>query len=158
MLGFKLFGAGLLVLSGWWLGRGLCNQEHRRLEQTQSAAALLRFVRSQIDTYLLPMTEILRLCDDKLLCDCGIDAPAHNVQNISEQCRGLLDPATRDTLSDYFRRAGRGDRAAEVALCEGCIRTLDTREQTLLREYSRRCRLIMTLCICASAGVALLLF
>ena len=158
MLGFKLLGAGLMVLVGWSLGRGLCAEEHRRLEQTQSAVALLGCIRSQIDIYLLPLGDILQSCDAKLLRACGIDTVDLCAENISARCGGLLDSAVRDTLTEYLGRAGRGDRAAELALCDSCIRTLEARLQKLSGEHSRRCRLIMTLCICAPAGVALLLF
>ena len=158
MHGFKLLGAGLMVLAGWWLGRGLCAEERRSLEQTHGTVLLLSYIRSQIDIYLLPMNDILRSCDAELLQACGFGRAGACADNIVEQCAELLDPTVRDTLREYFRRAGRADRAAELALCDGCIRTLEARHQKLLGEYSRRCRLIMTLCICAPACAALLLF
>ena len=158
MLGFKIIGAVLLVISGWWLGIGLCAEEKRRVEQSRGAATLLGYIRSQIDIYLLPMADILRSCDAKLLRECGVDPTVAHPDNIVEGGGGLTDPDIRDTLKEYFRRAGRGDRAAELALCDSCIRTLETRHQKLSGEYSRRCRMIMTLCICAPACAALLLF
>lgn len=158
MLGFKLLGAGMLVFAGWSLGRRLCAEESRKLEQTRGAVALLRHIRSQIDIFLLPMDEILRLCDDDLLEVCGIGRAGLGANNISSRCESLLDPVAREMLTRYFSRAGRGDRAAELERCDGSIKVLDARRQVLEGEYSRRCRLIMTLCICAAAGVALLLF
>lgn len=158
MLGFKLLGAGLLVFAGWSLGRRLCAEERRKLEQTRGAVALLQYIRSQIDIFLLPMGDILRFCDLELLKDCGIDTTGLCADNIASRCESLLDPVTRETMTGYFGRAGRGDRAAELERCDGSIKALETRRQVLEGEYSRHCRLIMTLCICAPAGVALLLF
>lgn len=158
MLGFKLLGAGLLILAGWSLGKRLCAEERRRLEQTREAVALLHYIRSQIDTFLLPMGDILRSCDFELLKGCGVETAGISSENIASRCESLLDVETRRVLTGYFGRAGRGDRTAELERCDGCIKALETRRQVLEGEYSRRCRLIMTLCICAPTGVALLLF
>lgn len=158
MLGFKLLGAGLLIFAGWSLGRKLCAEEKRKLEQTHGTVSLLRYIRSQIDIFSLPMSDILHFCDANLLEVCGIDTVGLSYDSISSRCGSLLDPVARETLTRYFSRAGRGDRAAELERCDGSIKVLETRRQRLEGEYSRRCRLIMTLCICAPAGLALLLF
>lgn len=157
MLIYKFIGAALVVLGGWLIGDMLCRRERLRCEQVGSAIELMRYIRSQINIYLLPLGEIVLNCDRELVRSCGAERFDVSENGVIFRGESVIDEALCHSLSEYFERAGRGDRASELKLCDHYIAFFDGRYQQLSRECPRRCRLIMTLCLCGAAGVALLL-
>jgi len=157
MLIYKFIGAALVVLGGWLIGDMLCRRERLRCEQAGSTVELIRYIRSQINIYLLPLDEIVLNCDQELVGSCGGKGFVVSEDGVIFQGENVIDEASRLGLMEYFERAGRGDRASEIRLCDYYISFFDGRYQQLSRECPRRCRLIMTLCLCGAAGVALLL-
>lgn len=158
MLGFKFIGAALLVVSGWQCGRMLCAREKARRDQVGKTVDLLQYIRSQINIYLQPINKILRFCDASRLASCGLRDDDISADNIESKCGNMIDEMARQAVIEYFGLAGRGDRAAELGLCDRYISALTARHRALSDEYPRRCRLIMTLCLCGTSGLALLLF
>ena len=69
-----------------------------------------------------------------------------------------MDSAMLESLRGFCRELGNGDRTAQLKLCDRYIGILGARADKLAGEHARRCRLIMTLCICGAAGVAVILF
>ena len=157
MLMYKIVGAALVVLGGWLLGDGVCRRERVLCDQIRGAATLMRYIRSQIDIYLLPIGDIVLNCDGELRGLCGISGFDVSERGVAVRGSSMLDEASRNGLDEYFKQAGRGDRASELKLCDHYISFFDERYQALSRECPRRCRLAMTLCLCGAAGVALLL-
>ncbi len=157
MLIYKFIGAVLVVIGGWLFGDTLCRRERLRCEQVGNTAELIRYIRSQINIYLSPLGEVVLNCDRDFVQACGIESFDVSDGGVRWQGADVIDEASRHSLSEYFERAGRGDRASELKLCDHYISFFDGRYQLLSRECPRRCRLIMTLCLCGAAGVALLL-
>lgn len=157
MLIYKFIGAALVVLGGWLIGDMLSRRERLKCEQIGGMVELIRYIRSQINIYILPLREIVLDCDRELARSCGVEGFETSDDGVIFQGENVIDEASRLGLMEYFERAGRGDRASELKLCDHYISFFDGRYQQLSRECPRRCRLIMTLCLCGAAGVALLL-
>lgn len=157
MLVFKLTGAALLIAAGCGTGRFLCVAERRRLTQTDGFIALLRFIRAKIDIYLLPIDKILSGCDSSILSACGA-VPADSFEKLLDGCEFYTGPGVRELLYKFAGELGKSNRTAQLGHCDYYIGRLSAERDRMDSELPRRCRLYMTLSLCAAAVVALLLF
>ena len=73
---YKAAGAVLLLFGGVSLGRALCQKIEAGFAQTEGFIALLKYIRNQIDCYLMPVDKILAGCDPGILETCGVSADA----------------------------------------------------------------------------------
>ena len=110
---YKLVGALLLALSGVlgavWMNR----RSSMVLRQADGFLALLRYVKNQVECFALPVSEILRRCDPKILSECGYEGEAvpQRMEELVEACR-IEDRETVEHMTRFSREFGRCYRAA----------------------------------------------
>ncbi len=158
MWGFKIVGALLLACSGIAVGAECNRTASAALRQNEAMMALLRIVRGQIECFSMPIGEILGSCEPELMEGCGYtetDTPRDLGQMLSHAA--VFDAHTVSIVSQFASEFGRGYREDEVRACDYALSLLEERRAVLAAELPIRKKRNMTLCVCASLALALLL-
>lgn len=159
MLFCKLLGAAVLVAVGYRLSSLLCDAERQRLRGAEGALGFVRYIRSQISAYMLPMSKILADCDRDLLLSCGVDHREVSVESAPRLFRnGIADAPTAELVGDLLLALGRGDRSCDTELCDRCIVAVETRRNKLSADCEPYCSAVRAVCLCGAVGGAILLF
>ncbi|NLW74251.1 MAG: hypothetical protein GX057_05065 [Clostridiales bacterium] len=159
---YKVLGALLLLFGGVLCGRALCRRAEAGLLQTEGFVALLKYIRNQIDCYLMPVDRILAGCDPGILMACGLvaDADLREIKSFSELldcCELCVSEATAELLRKFAGELGTSYRDMQLKICDYYIGKLSAERDRLQAELPARRKMIMTICICAFAGVALIM-
>ncbi len=159
---YKAAGALLLLLGGVALGRALCQRIEAGFSQTEGFIALLKYIRNQIDCYLMPVDKILAGCDPGILEACGVSAEADlsGIRSFSELldcCELCISEASAELLRKFAGELGTSYRDTQLKICDYYIGKLAAERDRLQAELPARRKMIMTVCICAFAGVAVIM-
>ncbi len=157
MILLKLTGGAMLMLAAAELGSRLCAREKLRLERIAGYCALLKYITSQIETYNLPMADIIRACDADLLVHCGLDSAAVDFDAVLAGGREWLDGASVRALETVAGQLKHGYRRPLLDALGICVSVLDGALKTESARIENRCRVIRVLCLCGGALVAVLL-
>lgn len=158
MLVFKLAGAALLIICGGLTGRALCESSEVALCRTEGFISLLKYIRNQIDCYLMPVDKILSGCPADILDSCGACPGIRSFTELLETCDGKLPPDTAALLEKFAAELGTTYRDTQLKLCDYYINKLTAERDKLQSEAPAHRKMIMTLCICVAAGIALIMF
>ena len=157
MILLKLTGGAMLMLAAAELGNRLCAREKLRLERIAGYCALLKHITSQIETYNLPIADIIRECDADLLSHCGLDGTAADFGAVLAGGREWLDGASVRALEAVAEQLKHGYRRPLLDALGGCMSVLDGALKTESARIENRCHVIRVLCLCGGALVAVLL-
>ena len=157
MLTVKILGV-LLLLSVGGAAALICRRtELRRLRLLEGWIDLIRHVRHQISCYLLPLNEILSSVEPEGMEGC--------LASGEERLRAILRAGERDLegeslrlLEDFVSQIGKGYREDQLCLCDEALAALGALRDKMAAELPARLRVCTTLCLCAAAGGALLLW
>ncbi len=158
MLVFKLAGAALLIICGGLTGRALCESSEIAFYRTEGFISLLKYIRNQIDCYLMPVEKILSGCPADIFYSCGASPGTRSFTELLQTCDGKLPPDTVTLLEKFAVELGTTYRDTQLKLCDYYINKLTAERDKLQSEAPARRKMIMTLCICAAAGIALIMF
>lgn len=147
----------MLMLAAAELGNRLCVREKLRLERIAGYCALLKHITSQIETYNLPMADIICECDADLLSHCGLDSSVVDFGAVLSGGREWLDGASVRALEAVAGQLRCGYRRPLLDALGGCVSVLDGALKTESARIENRCRVIRVLCLCGGALVAVLL-
>ena len=150
---------GAIVIA--WCGLEGARRLNRRVQSDicviDAYISLLRYIRTQIDCYALPIGEIFEKCDWSLLSLCGWerkDTPSEFKELFFHS--NIRDKMTRDIISEFSADFGRNYRDEELKRCEGCIAALEAERVRLATEMPNRKKLNLTLCLSASLALIIL--
>ena len=155
---FKIAGASMLACSGVAVGVMLNRTASAALRQNEAMMALLRTGRGQVECFSLPIGQILAGCEREVIEACG-----DTEEDTPRDLEGLVshvtvwDPRTVSIISQFGAEFGRGYREDEVRACEYAISLLEERRSTLALELPVKKKRNMTLSVCASLALVLLL-
>ncbi len=170
---WKLVGSLLLLTAGGYLSVAVGRFERRRLSVLDAYLSLIYHIKGQIDCYAMPLRDILATTDPALLSAClGSDDPADACRILPDllamtdsplpalvaESRLYLEPESERLLMSFARELGATHRADQVLRCEHYIATLGEERRRLVESLPTRTRVGSTLCLCAAAGVAVLLW
>lgn len=155
----RILGAVLVACSGLLLARSLNVSERRALAEIEGFIAFLRFVRSNIDAYSMPLSEILLRCPRKIYASCGYtkDELPRSVGELFSGCC-VSDGFAAERLREFSAEVGRGYREEQLALLSRTIGALEERHRELSGALPSRQRVRATLCLGVSLSVVILLF
>ncbi len=169
----KLLGGMVLFAAGGYLSVAVSRFERRRLSVLDAYLSLIYHIKGQIDCYALPLRDILSSVDPALLSAClGSDDPADARALLPEwlatpdsplpllvaESRMYLEPESERLLASFAHELGSTHRADQVARCDHYIAVLGEERRRLIETLPTRMRIGSTLCLCAAAGVAVLLW
>ncbi len=155
---FKLFG-GFLILTAGGLGAwNLVKLERRKLLVLDAWIDLIFYIRTQIDCYLMPIGEILQSAEPALLRSCMGDKAVTSLAALLKCAHLYLDPEAHRLLASFVREIGGSYREEQVKLCDYYIESLRRIREKQMEALPAKTRVSATLCICASFGIAILLW
>lgn len=155
---YKVFGILFLVLSTFW-GVGEINRRYElEIRTVEGYIELIRYIRTQVDIYALPIDEILKRCDRELILRCGGDGD-ERAKDLSELflTASIKDKAAYKELLDFCTDFGRNYREEQLKRCDASISVLESRRDVLRGELQNKRKLNYTLFLSAAAAVIILL-
>ncbi len=169
---WKLTGGILLFFAGGYLSVSVTRFERRRLSVLDAYLSLLYYIKGQIDCYAMPLGDILAGCDPTLLSAClGLDSPdearaylprllaaERPLLALVQESRVYLEAESERLLCAFAQELGRTHRTDQVARCAHYIGLVTEERRRLLESLPTRMRVGATLCLCAAAGVAVILW
>ena len=152
-------GVGVLLITSCCLllGVWLCAYERARYRQAEGFLSLLQYIRLQIDCFSLPLPQILRSADSKLLGDCRLPHGGDDLTVLLQECNLLLPADFCRTLYDFAAALGGAYREEQLRSCEYYIARITPLCKEMRRELPRRLGLWRLLPISLSAALVLLL-
>lgn len=154
----KIAGALILALSGVVGALTMNSAASKKATQSEALIAFLRFVRSRIECFSLPASEIIARCDKSLLSECGYngDIPPRDMGDLFE-AMGIRDDESYRILQAFAEGFGNSYREEQLKECDYYIDLLCERSQKIGEELPKKKKLNSTLCISSALGVAILL-
>ena len=159
MTALKLLGGVLIIASGIAASVGAVARERRRLAVLDAWISLIGLIKSQIDLYLTPLSEILEHAEPRilrLLADASDKPPslsgmlAHTAPDLDVECQRELAILLQELGSSY--------REEQIKQCGYCMEALQKIRDRQALELPQKTRLYTTLCLCSSLGVLILLW
>ena len=161
MLIVKVVGAVAILSSAVFWSASQKKKDTERLRRLESQIAFVRFIRDRIDRYLAPITEILRSCDEDVICGICIGCEDSECMDI-EALRRLLRSGEYyadggEIMDSFLSSLGSSYREGEIAGCDICLRELDSIYKRLEKELPRERKGRCVLALCLAAGIVIIL-
>ena len=159
MIYFKVIGAIFVAISGVMLTVTLNRRTLTVLRQTEGWEQLLGQIKTEVECFSLPISDILARTDTSLLRLCGYtgaDAP-----------RGLLELVENTAFADaevsriarrFASEFGRCYKGEQVERCAYFTSLMSGRRQSIAAELPSKRKLNATLCIATSLGLLIFFF
>ncbi len=124
---WKCVGALLIIGAAVYMGHFIASECKRKLQGTEEALALVKYIRRNIEAYLSPIGDILKGYSSEYLEECGF---AHTMRETGLACaveEGYLDLPiqAKRALWDFASSLGSGYAEAELKHCDYCIAMLE---------------------------------
>ena len=158
MSGLRILGAVMIALSGL-AGAYMLNVNAKQgLSQTEAFISLLRYIRSEIECYSMPIPRALARCPKEILAGCGYaeKGAADSFLGLLDKCK-INDSATEKILRSLADGIGKGYRDEQLALCDNYISRLDERRRSLASELPMRKKMNSALCVSGALAIVILL-
>lgn len=145
------------MLAGYACAGVLNRADARRIAQLDGFIALLRFIKLQIECYCVPVGEILRRCDGSVLESCGVTESTNGFLGLIDSIKPPPDEKIGSVLRSFASELGTSYRDEQVKSCEYHIARLCEIRAPLADGVAKRRKLNTTVCLCAAAGIVILL-
>ena len=118
---------------------------------------LFEHTKNMIECYSLPASEILRRFEASYFSDIGYNQGLP--QDFSELAREakIPDAEAAELLFSFSKDFGRSYRQDEISRCSLYLERMRTREQKLIKESSKRKKIIFTVALCTALAVVILI-
>lgn len=157
-MAFRVVGASLLSICGILFAAHLNRRAERRLREVEGWIALLRFVKSQVECFSLPMGEILLRCDASVLHECGCVATvAPKSFSAMIEASSFYDAECERLAHAFAEEFGRGYREEVMRGCDYYLAQLTSHKEMLSKKLPAQKKLNATLSICGALALVLLL-
>ncbi len=155
---YRIVGATLIAFSGAAAVGVLNGAARSALVQAEAAVALARYLRSQIECFMLPLTKALERCPREIYDALGYFAeqPPQSLRLLADNGY-ITDKDIKKILISLGDSLGLGYREQQISLCDHAIGLLETRRQTLAAQLPSKQRLNASLCL-SGALAAVILF
>ncbi|MBQ7383442.1 MAG: hypothetical protein IJV72_01450 [Clostridia bacterium] len=156
MLFYRIVGALILAFSGFYASVSMNSRLTNTLKQTEAIITLMLFIRSQVECFALPSSEMIALCDRALLRECGFegDEPPTDICALFDSF-GIADSKTAQLARSFAESFGRCYREEQIKECDYYIELFRDRRQILAEALPAKKRVNSTLCI--SSAIALII-
>lgn len=154
----RVIGAATVVVSGIYAAYLFNSETKQKIKQAESFISLVRFLRSQIECFALPISHALARCPQEILNGCGYDdveAPS-SAKQLMTGCF-ISDNYVRRSMERFFSEAGRGYREEQLNICDYAISLLEERRASMVSQLPMRIKVNSALSIAGAAAVVVLL-
>ena len=158
MLFYSITGASMILLCGIELSRRLNRSAKQILDEADRYIVLLRYIRSQIDCFALPINEILKRADSALLKGCGwADGPPPTSLHILFNSSEIKDEKIKSVLTEFSEDFGKSYLEDQLRRCDHFLSLLEERRNIIAKELPSKKKLNSTLCISGALALIILL-
>lgn len=154
----KLLGSLLILLAGGTAARLSVKAETQRLAVLDGWIALLLYVRSRIDCFLMPQGEIFTSLDREQLARCGGSQACTSLGALFHTAKGQLAAESRRLIGDLLKEIGGGYREEQVRACDYCIGALREQRAKQAQELPAHVRVRVALSLSAAFSTVILLW
>ncbi len=155
----KLLGSTMLIFSGFSVYFEIQKSENRKIKQINAYISLIEYIKKQIECFLLPIDSILCSCDEHIIREC-IGSDSDEIESLDELFAATsfcIDAEAVAHISSFVRDFGSYYREGQIRACEICRDELSKISRTMCENTAKNKRVILTLCLCASLSVILML-
>ncbi len=145
------------MLSGAVGAAFLSRAESERLKRLDALIELLRFIRREIDYFCVPINEIFRRADHRILKECGVIGTVTDFDSFISSLSPVPDDEIKNILISFSRELGISYREEQLKNCDLHINTLTSLRDRAYAESKKNKKLHTTLCISAAAAIVILL-
>jgi len=155
---YRIAGALILAVSGiggaYWLNQSATAS----LRQVEAWLALLRYVKTQVECFSLPVSEILRRADPQLLRGCGYmgTMPPRSFEALLTFC-AIRDGETEQLIRSFAEEFGKSYREEQSRGCDYYFSLLDARREGLVSQLPAKKRINSALCVSGALALVILL-
>ena len=155
---FTVSGAMVVALCGLEGARRLNKSADDDLSGVSAYLSLLRYTRTQIDLYALPVSEIFERCSRELLLSCGwrAEVAPSSFDELFDCCK-INDKEAKKVIMDFCTGFGRNYREEELRRCDASVDALKRCYERLFSEMTSKKKLNFTLCLSGSLALIILL-
>lgn len=148
----------MIVLCGVAGGFALNSAASVTLIQIEGFIGWIRFIRTQIECFSMPLPEILRTCPSEIKHRCGYTDSffCENVSEFINMCR-IRDAETKRQLERFCAGIGKGYREEQTAFCDYYIELLEERRKAVGEQLPQRKKLNSVLCLSGALAIVILL-
>ena len=157
----KALGALLLFTSALIWSEKNRQTGKERLSRLRGQIAFVGFIRERIERYLLPISQIIKECDSKVMdavtmgCDGSEYADVEGLRTLLRSGKYYSDGGA--AFDRFLSTLGASYREDEVAGCDDCLKSLNTLYDRLSREIPKdvKSRAVLAFCLCAAIVIIL---
>ena len=162
MLVYKLLGGGSIVISAILFYFESQSYNKKFLKQLSAYISLIEFIKNQVGSYLMPIDEIIKHCDDNIIKECIMNdktdmSHIDNLNDIINLACYYIDKETLDIIYRFANDFGLKYRSEQLVSCELYIDELREIFNKKKENYEKEKRVRFVLCICLSFSMVLLL-
>lgn len=160
MIVYKLFGSILIILAGFVFSRRIAAADDTKLKRTEAVYELIGAVRSRIDAFCMPISEILTDISPEVLIRCGYDSEKlpENSYELTRLSDFTNDAELYRIFCGFFNSLGSSYKSDELARCKLALDELDTLIIRRREEGRKKRKTVPALCMCISLGIVVILF
>ncbi len=146
-----------MAISGLCAAYLLNKNARLALVEAEAVISLIRFLRTEIECFAIPIPRALARCPKEILDGCGYksDKPPQNTEVLA-LC--LADTEAAEQLKRFSREIGRGYTEEQLSLCDYYIAIFEERRQRIAQQLPMRTKMNLTLCVSSALAVVILLF
>ena len=158
MLYLKISGSILTLVGAYLLSKNLNKKAESALCETEGFLALIRHISLEIDSFLMPMPEILRRVDKDILRKCGyrVDMAPSSLYELYEAVR-FKSEKCRLLVYDLSRDVGSGQKDEELKRLSYYGTLLEEEWRRLAAELPAKRKVNTTLAVSAALGIIILM-
>ena len=126
------------------------------LTQTEAVISLIRFLRSEIECFSMPLPRALERCPADILVGCGYKGDAAP-RMPSELLSGISDKVTYAQLARFCDEIGKGYRDEQLALCDYYLAVFEERRIKLSEQLPVKRKMNCALCVSSALAILIIL-
>lgn len=160
MTEYKILGSALVAAGGIFSSLILNRRASAELEEARAGLALVRYIREQIQSFSMPLGEIIKKFGKERLeaCGCFSDMPDITDTGGSLALKfGGKNEKVRETLSEFFSDFGKNEREEQIKSCDIYIGALTDIMTELSLRIPKQKKVNTTLCVSGALAVIILL-
>ena len=156
MVILRVLGAVIIAISGFGAAYVLNVGVREGITEVQSVISLIRFLRSEIECFSMPVPRALSRCPKEILVGCGYtdSCPPASIYSLTEH---LSNGAVQTQLVRFCEEIGKGYREEQLSLCDYYISVFEEQRRELAQQLPMRKKVNLTLCISSALAVVILL-
>ena len=148
----------IILLGGLGISLLLVRDEEIKLSRTSALLEFAVLLKNSVENYSMSISEILRFCDKGILERCGYEDDGLPMTLLDFASKiDVPDSESKRAVDSLVKDFGSSYRQEQVDKCERCISALRKREDSMARALPIRKKVIISVCVCSSLVLLILL-